>query len=219
MPRKKALTSDTSQKTFPTRLRELMEKGKITQPQLAAAVGVQRQTISNYTCGQSSPDWETLVRIAEFFDVSSDYLIGLSDSDSSDPGIRYVCEYTGLSSSAVEVLHKATVFPWDIPAVDDFSRFLIGYYDSFLSCLHDLRNSVRMAKNELDLEFSDRNRESQIELAQSDLQKELFVFSDLCRRIPNFLYNCESVLNLMEEELRKYDEALYQEYLKNKDKY
>ena len=42
MPRKKALTSDTSQKIFPTRLRELMEEGKISQPQLAAAVGVQR---------------------------------------------------------------------------------------------------------------------------------------------------------------------------------
>ncbi len=66
---------------FPKRLSSLMKERKVSQQDLASAVDVQRQTISNYKQGKSSPDWETLCKIAHFFDVSADYLIDETTND------------------------------------------------------------------------------------------------------------------------------------------
>lgn len=67
-------------KTFPTRLRETIEKSKLTQATVAEKVGVSRQTIGNYCDGSRSPDTETLAKLATVLNVSADYLLGLSDS-------------------------------------------------------------------------------------------------------------------------------------------
>jgi len=70
-------------KPFPTRLRELI-KEKSSQGELATAIGVTRQTISLYTYGQTIPDIEKFEKIANYFKVSSDYLLGMSDAKDSD---------------------------------------------------------------------------------------------------------------------------------------
>ena len=64
---------------FPQRLSELMKERKMTQQNLADGLGVKRQTVSLYMSGQSMPDAEQLRNIALFFDVSSDWLLGLSN--------------------------------------------------------------------------------------------------------------------------------------------
>lgn len=65
-------------KVFPERLSALMKERQTTQQELASALGVKRQTISLYKSGQSIPDAEQLKNIAVFFDVSADWLLGLS---------------------------------------------------------------------------------------------------------------------------------------------
>ena len=54
------------------------EKG-ILQKELATYLNVTVATISNYEKGVHSPDYETLVRLADFFDVSTDYLLQRTD--------------------------------------------------------------------------------------------------------------------------------------------
>ncbi len=105
MPRKKEPTCITEKYTFPTRLRELMESYGTTQKKLADAIDMRPQTVSLYTTGQSFPDVNTLKKIAEFFNVSADYLLGLTDVKKPDATIQAICEYTGLSEHAVSVLH------------------------------------------------------------------------------------------------------------------
>jgi transcriptional regulator with XRE-family HTH domain len=48
----------------------------ITQENIAEATGKTRQTVSQYVNGKSEPGYDTLVKIADYFDVSVDYLIG-----------------------------------------------------------------------------------------------------------------------------------------------
>lgn len=55
------------------------ERG-IYQKQLAEYLSVSIGTISNYENGIHSPDLNTLCRIAEYFNVSADYLLGLTDN-------------------------------------------------------------------------------------------------------------------------------------------
>lgn len=93
MPRKKEPASVTEQGIFPTRLRQLMEERKITQKVLAEAVGVRPQTISLYTIGQSYPDVNGLRKIAEFFNVSADWLLGLTEHQTVRADVKAICEY------------------------------------------------------------------------------------------------------------------------------
>lgn len=58
------------------RLKELREAKRATQQQIANDLGLSRQTYSNYEGGRREPDMETLKHIADYFNVSVDYLIG-----------------------------------------------------------------------------------------------------------------------------------------------
>ncbi len=64
---------------FKERLKELrIEKG-LTQTQLAKELRVNQRTISNWEVGERQPDLDTLEVIAKYFNVSYDYLLGLTD--------------------------------------------------------------------------------------------------------------------------------------------
>lgn len=93
-------------KAFPRTLRKLLADSKTTKKDLAAHLGRSGQAISYYCDGTSSPDWETIVEIAKFFSVSTDYLLGLIDENIPNQTIQSVCEYTGLSAATVEYLHR-----------------------------------------------------------------------------------------------------------------
>lgn len=71
--------------------------------------GVTRQTITNWQMKDASPDIIKLTAIAKYFDVSTDYLLGLSDTKSPDISVRATAEYTGLSEEAVEKFHNGIV--------------------------------------------------------------------------------------------------------------
>lgn len=57
-------------------LRELRSKRKLTQLQVAQFLGVDRTTYVKYEGGNSDPPTATLVRLADYFGVTVDYLIG-----------------------------------------------------------------------------------------------------------------------------------------------
>lgn len=106
MARKAIPAFETEKEIFPVRLKELMEQTpKTSQQTLANVLGITRQAVANYQCGQSSPSWETIAKIAKYFHVSADYLLGLSAEDVPDQHIQSVCKFTGLSASTVEFLH------------------------------------------------------------------------------------------------------------------
>lgn len=57
-------------------LKLLREEAHISQKALAEAIGVSQQSINKYENHNIEPDIETLIRIADHFDTSVDYLIG-----------------------------------------------------------------------------------------------------------------------------------------------
>ena len=64
---------------FPQRLKELRLENGLTQKELAKSIEVGRTTISEYESGKIVPKQEGLLKIANHFDVSVDYLTGVSD--------------------------------------------------------------------------------------------------------------------------------------------
>ena len=64
-----------------TILKKLREKTGTTQRQLAEAIGVSQQSVNKYENHNIEPDIETLVRIADYFAVSVDTVIGHAEDD------------------------------------------------------------------------------------------------------------------------------------------
>jgi len=58
------------------RIRDLREDMDLRQCDLAEAVGIDQRTISNYETGKTNPDSEALIKLANFFGVTIDYLVG-----------------------------------------------------------------------------------------------------------------------------------------------
>lgn len=64
---------------FNDRLLELRRQRDLSQSELANYIGVNKQTISQYERGVRRPDLDTLSILCDFFNVSSDYLLGKSN--------------------------------------------------------------------------------------------------------------------------------------------
>ena len=103
MPRNRKEQTDNYNKAFPTALRKLMDCRKTTQNELAEHLNKTRQAISYYCDGSSSPDWETLVKIADFFNVSTDYILGRTDDPDRAP---CAADELGLRPSVITELRK-----------------------------------------------------------------------------------------------------------------
>lgn len=62
------------------RLKEIREKRRLTQAQLASILNLNQNTISRYESGEREANQEMLICIADYFNVSIDYLLGRTDN-------------------------------------------------------------------------------------------------------------------------------------------
>ena len=68
---------------FDERLKSLRKKCGYTQVSLAETLGVSKGTVAMWETGKRTPDFETLIRLSDLFDVRTDYILGKSDDTSS----------------------------------------------------------------------------------------------------------------------------------------
>lgn len=73
---------------FLPRLRELLAESGKMQKDICDELGISKQKLSNWKTGYSEPNFDDIIMLAKYFDVSSDYLLGLTD------------EYEGTGKSA-----------------------------------------------------------------------------------------------------------------------
>jgi len=91
------------------KLRSLREGRKINQQKIAMDLQISQASISKYEIGSAEPDISTILRLAEYFNVSTDYLLGKSEtkipmtrSDLTDAEIDHLIIYKSLSKSQKE---------------------------------------------------------------------------------------------------------------------
>ncbi|PFV28046.1 helix-turn-helix domain-containing protein [Bacillus thuringiensis] len=74
---------------FGTRLHTLRKERKLRQEDMAKQLGIARTTYAMYEQGNREPDYNTLIKLATFFEVSIDYLLGTTEmrqvTDIQDP--------------------------------------------------------------------------------------------------------------------------------------
>lgn len=79
------------------RLKNLRESKGISQQKLALEINVSQTMISKYELGQAEPGISTICKIAEYFGVSSDYLLEISND-------KIILPVSGLSEEEKEIL-------------------------------------------------------------------------------------------------------------------
>lgn len=87
---------------FDTRLKELRLLKGDTQASLAEKMGVSSRTIASYEQGINEPSIATLTSLADYFNVTTDYLIGRTEGKTSD--LQTLYEEIGLSENSISFL-------------------------------------------------------------------------------------------------------------------
>ncbi len=101
--------------TFAKILTELRERTGKKRQEVADALEISRASLEYYEKGKRKPDIEVLVKIADYYKVSTDYLLGLSDVPTTDKDIKFICDFTGLNQQAVETLSKCNKDYGELP--------------------------------------------------------------------------------------------------------
>jgi transcriptional regulator with XRE-family HTH domain len=91
---------------FKNRFSNLLEEKGLNQKEAAEKIGITRQAVNLYVSGKRTPDINTIYKICDYFHISSDYLLGLSDVQSVNIDIKAISEKTGLSDYSIEILEE-----------------------------------------------------------------------------------------------------------------
>lgn len=221
MARKETKTWETEKAVFPSRLSELMRDQKVSQEKLANALGVKRQTVSLYKTGQSSPNADQLCKIARFFNISADWLLGLSEAKSPDSDIQRICQQTGISEDIVKWLQivskgQQNELP-DSRLINNFNIFFQGSGLELSEFLEELSWYAKYAKsvekncNDIKQEFEVAKAEDYISLCPLDewaeqlnqMSKEIrfrrFECIDSLTKRFDVAFDCDSIEKLLQE--------------------
>lgn len=182
----KANKNDRFNDTFPTRLRQLVKEKGVTQAELASLLGISRQSFSAYCDGNTQPNIENTVKMAEYFGVSVDYLFGLSDIRATDPATKSLCESLGLSEISIANLNED-------PAVSRVVDFLLIQHEAskknyslpILERAHGLykRHSIILEFNKF-LDICDSKNDAVVSLSP---RKQIFINAETPEASPNVL--------------------------------
>lgn len=102
-------------------LRLLREDKKISQLELSRHLNISNSTLSLYESDKRKPDYEILVRLAEYFSVSTDYLLGVlpvKGSGRKDQRVVYSIDVSGLPDDAVR-------------QIDEYAQFIREKYNPY----------------------------------------------------------------------------------------
>lgn len=98
---------------FAQRLCQLMNEGGVSQYTLGKTIGVTRQSIAQYLDGNTQPNAEKICAIADFFDVSTDYLLGRTECKKADIETQAICKITNLTQEALSAMLDETFQRFD----------------------------------------------------------------------------------------------------------
>ncbi|CAN7299139.1 MULTISPECIES: helix-turn-helix domain-containing protein [Paenibacillus] len=93
------------------RIALLREKRGLTQEDLSVKIGISRASLSHYETNRREPDYETINKIANFFNVSIDYLLGRTNHQQTvlDEDVRDFVENLDLTDEGILQKFSLTV--------------------------------------------------------------------------------------------------------------
>lgn len=91
---------------FHERLRAVRERKDIKQKDAAEKVGIKNNTLSSYESGDRKPDYEVLIKLADLYDVSVEYLLRGTPETKNDNKNLFFFDMEGLTVEEVEDIKR-----------------------------------------------------------------------------------------------------------------
>lgn len=88
------------------RIMQLRDERGESQEDVAKGIGESRETVRNWEVGTRKIKAESIVKLSEYFGVTADYLLGLSDVKTTEKSIQIACDVTGISEDSIFTLTK-----------------------------------------------------------------------------------------------------------------
>lgn len=88
---------------FPKQLKKLIEESNKTQNAICKDLGITKQKLSKWKTAYNEPSLDELILIASYFEVTSDYLIGLENEDGTKKTINISNSFNNNTNSNIEI--------------------------------------------------------------------------------------------------------------------
>lgn len=128
----KVMPAEEILKGFANHLAVCLEENQCSYEKLARETCSVKSSIGNYKACKSEAKIVALVRIAQYFNVSTDYMLGLTEVKATEPTLKSACEYTRLTDEALKHLHGVDHI--EHPLYRDIASYLIteGTFDKIV---------------------------------------------------------------------------------------
>ena len=115
------------------RIGKLRSELGLSGREFAEKLGVTRSTVNNWETGGYNVKADDIEKICNTFNVSADWLIGISDVKNPETTVQAIHNYTGLSEQAIDVLHNMNreYRSYLMRLFEDPSIEVVGGYISF----------------------------------------------------------------------------------------
>lgn len=178
------------------RLKQLRIKNGLKQQELADMFGLSSGTISFYESEQRKPDIDFIVAIAKYFDVSTDYLLGLTNA--TDKENIDISKVTGLDDFSITILEQS-LKETNNTAAEVIDTVICG--SDFLR-LVNLINDKNEKKPTIDIDWSDICDKKLSDIFDMDIEQRTTILNML------FPMNRFNAYELRELEIEKYIDSI-----------
>ena len=118
---------------------ELRDEKGVKDKTVADAIGITRSTFSDWKKGRSEPKADKMIKIANYFDVSYSYLMGLTDKRQPDP---HTIDISLLAELNGHTLSEPLLITYDDPNKQDRTRKALELYSAYLDAIPEIRDAV-----------------------------------------------------------------------------
>lgn len=178
------------------RLKQLRIKNGLKQQELADMFGLSSGTISFYESEQRKPDIDFIVAVAKYFDVSTDYLLGLTNA--TDKENIDISKVTGLNDFSLTILEQS-LKETNNAAAEVIDTVICG--GDFLR-LVNLINDKNEKKPTIDIDWSDICDKKLSDIFDMDIEQRTTILNML------FPMNRFNACELRELEIEKYIDSI-----------
>ncbi len=224
--------------TIGGRIEYLRRNEGLTQEKLAEILMIKRELLNMYENGKRILNIDILLKLADIFRTTTDFILCLSPTPSTEPKIKEICDYTGLSENTIGLLNsekhcqKRINDMAESNILFDISNSLdIAVKCSEINDVDDFRNNVLNA----DLKgfpifnkgniitypkkhfvFSDLEKESFIEMVKSEITGRISCCAFLVSK--SLTQYFENIVKIPSDEIiKKIADNLYNRYKNNED--
>ena len=178
------------------RLKQLRIKNGLKQQELANMFGLSSGTISFYESEQRKPDIDFIVAVAKYFDVSTDYLLGLTNA--TDKENIDISKVTGLNDFSLTILEQSLKETNNAAAEVIDTVICVGDFLRFVNLINDKKEK----KPTIDIDWSDICDKKLSDIFDMDIEQRTTILNML------FPMNRFNACELRELEIEKYIDSI-----------